>query len=87
MNTEMMSLSSAHWVIVTFREPAPALRLEGRCEDAIGAELFPGGGCTIAVADGVGSAEPERVVECPVDGLGIVAPPVEGFEVGVGLGD
>lgn len=55
MNTEMLSLSNAHWINVTFREPAPAMRLEGRCEDAIGAELLAGSGCTIAVADGVGS--------------------------------
>ena len=35
------------------------------------------------MADGVGSAEPEGVVEGPVDGLGVVASPVEGGEVGV----
>ena len=39
------------------------------------------------VADGVCSAEPHGVVERPVDRLGVVAPPVEPSEVGVGLRD
>jgi hypothetical protein len=40
-----------------------------------------------AVADGVGSSEPEGVVEGPVDGFGVVASPVEPGEVRVGDGD
>ena len=35
------------------------------------------------VADAVGAAEPEGVVEVAVDGLGVVAAGVEPFEVGV----
>ena len=35
------------------------------------------------VADGVGSAEEERVVERPVDGLDVVAPSVQALEVGI----
>ena len=39
------------------------------------------------VADAVGAAEPEAVVEAAVDALGIVAAPVEAGEVGVFGGD
>ena len=39
------------------------------------------------VADAVGSAEPEGVVEVPVDGFGVVASFVERGEVQVGHGD
>ncbi len=39
------------------------------------------------VADAVGSAEPQGVVEGPVDGLGVVAAPVERLEVRVRRGD
>ena len=35
------------------------------------------------VANGVGSAEPQGVVEVPVDGLGIVSTGVQSGEVGV----
>jgi len=43
--------------------------------------------CLTAVADAVGSAEPEGVVEVAVDAFGIVASPVEAFEIGVAVRD
>jgi hypothetical protein len=39
------------------------------------------------VAHGVGSPQPEGVVECTLDGLGVIAPPVEPLEVGFAPGD
>ena len=39
------------------------------------------------MADGVGPAEEEGVVEAPVDGLGVVALAEQPVEVGVGRGD
>ena len=39
------------------------------------------------VADGVCTSEPQRIVEGAVDRLGVVAAPVEGLEVRVGLSD
>lgn len=39
------------------------------------------------VTDRVGTAKPQRIVERPVDGLGIISTPVERLEVRISLSD
>ena len=52
---------------------APGMAVQGEAVDAegVGDEVE----VLAFVADGVCSAEPEGVVECPVDGFGVVAAP------------